>query len=119
MTTMSDATTAQARSGSNRGILCPKCEHLSPPGTGTCGRCGAHLHITCNKCGQRSPRVFERCSSCGHRLHRSLASRFQRRLRKLLPKRVKPLHLALLVIGILVAYKVVVFLAEYRPPAAE
>lgn len=97
------------------GILCAKCDHLNPGGSNTCGFCGSHLHISCSKCGHRNARVLARCTQCGHRLHRSLWRRWQRKFLKN-GQKVKPLYVALLIIAILVTYKVIIKLAEYRPP---
>lgn len=102
-----------------QGVACPKCEHVNPAEKHTCRLCGSHLHISCKKCGARNPRVRSTCTECGQRLHRSIWKKFDRRFKNLTKGKVKVLHIALLVGAVLLAYKVIVMLAEYRPPNPE
>jgi hypothetical protein len=109
----------QPATGKSRsGVLCAKCDHLNPPGASQCTACGSHLHVTCTGCGQRNPRVLARCPKCGRRLHRS---RWRRLKRKFFNKRwkVTPLQIILLVVLVLVAYKLIILLVEYKPTAPE
>jgi hypothetical protein len=62
-----------------KGVLCAKCEHLNPPGSGTCERCQSHLYVTCIDCGTRNERVRSRCLECGRKMHRNLLQRVRRR----------------------------------------
>jgi hypothetical protein len=101
-----------------QGILCAKCEHLNQPGSNTCGHCGSHLYIACSKCGHSNQRALSRCTRCGHRLHRSVWHRWKRRITRG-NRKVHPLHLVLLVLSVIVVYKIIVKLAEYRPPTPD
>lgn len=99
-----------------QGVACPKCEHVNSAEKHTCRRCGAHLYVSCTKCGARNPRVRSSCLDCGQRLHRSRWSSLDRRFSRLTRGKVKLMHIFLLILGIALAYKVVVYLAEYQPP---
>lgn len=60
-------------------------------------------------------RVAVRCSYCGHRLHRSLWSRVKKRVFGRNPK-ITPFQIVLLVVFVLLAYKIIVYLVERKPP---
>jgi predicted amidophosphoribosyltransferase len=111
--TTSESSKVGSHASVQRGVLCAKCEHLCPPGSNVCDECGAHLHVKCHACGQRNPRVAARCAECGQRLHRSF---WERRLKKLKPKRMKItlLQLALAVLAAFGTYKIIVKLLNGR-----
>lgn len=98
------------------GVVCAKCGELNPPGTNVCTKCGSRTYIACHRCGHSNERVATHCVECGHRLHRPVLRRLRKRLFGQRPK-VTPFQIVLLVVFVLAAYKVVVYLAEYRPPA--
>jgi hypothetical protein len=96
------------------GILCAKCEHLNPGSSHLCARCGSHLHINCPKCGSRNPRVLSRCSHCRHRLHRPAWQRWRRKFARGNQK-LRLFHVVLLVLAVIITYKIIIKLVEYRP----
>ena len=116
--TPSDATKPVRTRRSHEALACAKCQHVNPPGSNTCEACEAHLWVVCHDCGTRNLRVDSRCTECGHRLHRSALTRVSR---KLLGNRrnISLWQIGALVIGVWVAYKVIIFFAEYRPPPPE
>jgi len=98
-------------------LPCAKCGHVNPPGSNTCEQCQAHLWVVCHHCGYRNRRVDPRCVECGFRLHRSL---WRRLSKKFFPNRkIAAWQIVLLLIAVWVAYKLIVFFAEYRVPAPE
>ncbi len=102
-------------SKAERGLPCAKCRRLNAAAAKVCQYCGAHLFVTCPDCGHRNERALARCGSCGRRLHRSWWRRFRKRL-FLKSQNVTPLQLALLVLGVLAAFGLIVLLAEFRLP---
>ena len=76
------------------------------------------MWVVCHHCGHRNRRVDSHCLECAGRLHRSLLKRASK---KLFGNRgnITAWQIAALVIAVWVAYKVVIFFAEYRPPAPE
>jgi uncharacterized membrane protein YvbJ len=96
-------------------VECAKCGHTNAPGTNHCVLCGSRLYISCHNCGHSTMRVASRCGHCGHRLHRSLWNRAQRRFFGRNPK-ITPFQIILLIAFVVVAYKVIVYIVEYRPP---
>lgn len=94
----------------DRGVLCPKCEHLNRWGTNECRRCGAHLYVSCVSCGAKNERVRTRCSQCGRRLHRGLTDVTSRFPRKKFKINLVEIILFLIVIGF--AYKMIGFFAQ-------
>jgi hypothetical protein len=107
------AETAEGResSKSTADVKCAKCGTLNSYRRNACKQCEAHLWVVCHHCGSRNPRVSSRCSECFGRLHRSLWRKFSKAF---FPDRgkLKPLHIVLLIIAVLAAYKVIVHLAE-------
>jgi hypothetical protein len=101
-TIMNNADTSRSKAA-DKGVLCPKCEHLNPPGTKVCNNCGCHLFVTCQSCGARNQRALSRCSSCGHQLHRSP---LKRALKKLHLDKVKfaPAQALAIIIVVIVSY---------------
>ena len=104
---------------SAQGVACPKCEHVNDAGKHTCRRCGSHLYVSCNACGAHNARVRSHCHDCGQRLHRGLWRKIENRLSRKTKGKVKLIHLVLLVASILLAYKIIVMLAEFQPPPVE
>ncbi|HTI69321.1 MAG TPA: zinc ribbon domain-containing protein [Candidatus Limnocylindria bacterium] len=51
-----------------RGVLCPKCEHLNPADLELCEICNAKLSTICSYCGTKNGRVLTRCRKCRRRL---------------------------------------------------
>jgi ribosomal protein L40E len=52
-----------------RGVICPKCETLNPPGAQHCSRCGAGLvPKTCPRCRERNVAHARFCNQCGAQL---------------------------------------------------
>jgi len=104
------------RSGEN--IPCAKCGHENPAGSNTCGECEAHLWVVCHHCGHRNRRVDGHCVECARRLHRSL---WRRASKKLFGNRrnITAWQIVTLAVGVWLAYKIVIFFAEYRPPPLE
>lgn len=96
-------------------VRCAKCEYLNPHGSNVCGRCRAHLYVNCHHCGHRNQRAFALCAHCGQHLHRSLWRRWRK---KLLPddRLVKPWQVGLLILAVLLAYKIIVKVAEMQAP---
>ena len=111
MTTSPETTTVVQ---TDAGVLCAKCEHLNPAGGHICTRCGSHLHVNCPKCGRRNPRAMNRCSQCRHRLHRSPWQQWRRRIARG-NRKIKLFHVVLLVLTIMITYKIIIKLVEYRP----
>lgn len=97
-------------------VECAKCGHVNTPGSNHCAQCGSRLYISCHNCGHSTVRVASRCAHCGHRLHRSLWSRTRRRVFGRNPK-MTPFQIVLLIVFVIVAYKVIVYIVEYRPPS--
>lgn len=99
-------------------VKCAKCGTLNSSRRNACKQCEAHLWVVCHHCGSRNPRANSRCSDCLGRLHRSLWRKFSK---SLFPDRgkLKPLHIILLIIAVLAAYKVIVHLAESGGSAEE
>ena len=97
-------------------VPCAKCDELNPSDKHVCRVCGAHLYVSCHNCGQINPRVSPRCSQCGQRLHRSFVRKWQKKFFTKTRGKISPFQIALLVIAVAVAYKIIVMIAEYRPP---
>ena len=97
------------------GVVCAKCGELNPPGKNTCSRCGARTYISCPHCGHANERAKTVCGECGRRLHRSPWRRWRKRLFGQRPK-ITPFQILLLLFFVLLAYKTIIFFAEYRPP---
>jgi hypothetical protein len=97
-----------------KGILCAKCEHLNPPGSDVCEYCHAHLFLSCKSCGHRNERVRTRCTECGHRLHRGFFYQLRRRLTQERNRYIL-VYLPLTILVSYLAYRVVIFLVDYRP----
>jgi hypothetical protein len=105
---------------SHRGVECAKCGKHHASRVNLCEHCGSRLYIACRKCGHSNQRVLARCSECGQRLHRSPLS--WNRIRKRLfgsRSQISLLQVILLVVGVLFAYKAVVYFAEYKAPTYE
>ena len=70
-----------------KGVLCPKCNHLNPGGLKQCEYCNSQLFVKCKKCGAKMQRVISKCPACRHRMHKSpfrkLKSRMFRRSKKI------------------------------------
>src|SRR5262245_45000883 len=103
---------------STEGIPCAKCQHLNPAGSNTCEECKAHLWVACHHCGHRNRRIDAHCSECAGRLHRSAlkpvsTKRFGAR------RNITAWQIATLVLAVWVAYKMVIFFAEYQAPPPE
>ena len=96
-------------------LACAKCGHSNKAGRNHCEQCGSRLYITCHNCGHSTARVAAKCGFCGHRLHHSVWSRVRRRIFGRNPK-ITPFQVALLVAFVLIAYKVLIYIAEYRAP---
>lgn len=96
-------------------VECAKCGHLNSAGTNSCVRCHSRIYIACHRCGHSNARVASQCSSCGHRLHRPFWRRLRRKLFGRNPK-ITPFQIILLLIFVFLGYKVIVYLAEYKPP---
>lgn len=101
---------------SHRKVACAKCGHLNSSGANQCLGCSARLYISCRKCGHSNLRSITNCSECGQRLHRSFWRRLQKRVFGANPK-ITPFQILLLIAFVLIAYKGIVFLAEYKAPA--
>ncbi len=101
-----------------REVTCAKCGRRNPARTNMCQQCGARLYISCHHCGHSNLRAASHCTECGNRLHRSLWRRMRKRLFGRNPK-ITPLQILLLIVFVFFAYKVIVYLAEYKPPAYE
>ena len=97
-------------------LACAKCGHLNAPRTNHCSQCGSRLYISCHHCGHSIERVASRCAYCGHRLHRSLWSRVRRRVFGKNPK-ITPFQIVLLIAFVIVAYKAMIYILEYRAPS--
>ena len=97
-------------------VECAKCGHSNTPGINHCEQCGARLYIACHHCGHSTVRVASLCANCGHRLHRSIWSRVRRRVFGRNPK-ITPFQIILLIALVIAAYKVIVYIAEYKPPS--
>lgn len=95
---------------------CAKCGHSNAGGLNHCTSCGARLYISCHNCGHSSARIATRCGKCGSRLHRSFWRRLEKRFFGSRAK-ITPLQIFLLVVVSYMAYKVIIYLAEYRPPS--
>lgn len=93
-------------------IVCAKCRDANPSGSNTCQRCGAHLWVACHNCGSRNQRIETECGECGHRLHRS---RWKSVSKRMFGNRrhVQVWQVGLLIVGVWLAYRAIVFLAEF------
>ncbi len=100
-----DKATAEA------GVVCAKCEQLNPVGSKLCSYCGAHLFVTCHRCGHRNQRILAECTKCGSRLHRSAWRHWHKRLFSEHSK-FTPVHVVLILIVTLVAYLIIVKVAN-------
>ena len=105
----------KSESVSTSPVLCAKCRHSNPREANHCEKCGARLYITCHNCGHSTSRIATRCAYCGHRLHRSFWSRVRRRVFGRNSK-ITPFQIALLIAFVFLAYKTIIYIAEYRPP---
>lgn len=101
----------QANSRASKGVLCGKCEHLNPRGIDKCERCDSHLYVTCQQCKHRNPRVASRCSNCNHHLHKSKSKKFFRKMFKKDRGKIV-LQVGLGIIGAIIAFKIIVKIAE-------
>ena len=81
MKTENSPTNGEKETKSNRGVLCPKCEHLNPLGLDKCEYCQSHLFIVCKKCGTTNARALSRCSSCRQAFHGIDTPRWLRKLK--------------------------------------
>jgi hypothetical protein len=118
MTSNHESSAPASEAKAERGVLCAKCEHLNPSGLLSCEFCGSRLFIKCRSCGQTNHRVAGRCTQCGHRMHRSWwRSKLRRVERKIFGRRPKItwFQIALLVVSVYAAYKVILMVVEYRP----
>lgn len=97
-------------------VECTKCGHSNAAGTNHCVQCGSRLYISCHNCGHSTVRSASRCGNCGHRLHRSLWRRVRRRVFGRNPK-ITPFQILLLIAFVLVAYKLITYIVEYKPPS--
>jgi len=97
-------------------VECAKCGQANAAGTNHCVQCGSRLYISCHNCGHSTVRSASRCGYCGHRLHRSMWSRVRRRVFGRNPK-ITPFQIVLLIAFVLIAYKVITYIVEYRPPS--
>lgn len=50
------------------GVICPKCEHVNPEGTDTCGDCRSSLLRSCPACGNQNWSGADACRQCGQSL---------------------------------------------------
>jgi len=101
-----------------REIACAKCGHLNLARTNSCAQCSARLYILCHHCGHSNERAADRCLECDRRLHRSSWRKLRKRIFGSRSK-VSPFQILLLIFFVLMAYKVIVYVAEYRMPAPE
>lgn len=70
-----NATSTPGLPGKNRGLLCPKCEHLNTADVLKCKLCEAPLFIDCNHCGGRVQSVFSNCPKCHKPLGKKVSQR--------------------------------------------
>ena len=110
------AETEELKEKSKPHLACAKCGYLNMPRTNHCSQCGSRLYISCHNCGHSIERIASRCVHCGHRLHHSLWSRVRRRVFGRNPK-ITPFQIVLLIAFVMIAYKVIIYILEYRPPA--
>lgn len=94
-------------------ITCAKCGHVNPHASNTCERCQAHMWVSCRHCGHRNTRAEEHCTECGQRLHRSALKKLRKKLGGGTAK-FRWWYIPLLVAAVSLAYKVIVFLVEFR-----
>ncbi len=83
------------------GLVCARCEHVNPGWNSTCEGCGAGLWKYCPKCDQRNQRTASHCSACGTSLRPSTLARWRE------SRRVRPIHLLLLMFGTVIAYLII------------
>jgi len=104
-----------SRSKKTQALPCAKCDHVNPSESNTCEACGSHLWVSCHDCGHRNVRAEARCVECGGRLHRAWWKRVSKWF---VPerKRFALWHAGLLAAGVWLAFKVIVYLAEFRLP---
>lgn len=107
-----DDETQAGQAQSTKGVLCPKCDHLNAAGRNTCEYCEAHLYVSCHDCGHRNERVRERCVHCKHRLHRSWFNQWRKRIAGNRGLKISALQIIMLIVGVLVTFGVVIWLAE-------
>ena len=100
---------------SEKGILCPKCQHLNRPGSTKCSVCESHLHIKCNDCGARNERVSSRCHECGRRLHKSVFEKMQRSVFNHGSK-ITVWQAALLVLAVVAIFLLILAVNKFRIP---
>ncbi len=98
-----------------KGILCPKCNHVNKPGSTKCSHCESHLHIKCNDCGARNERVYSRCQACGRRLHKSALEKMHASVFNHGAK-VTPFQVALLIVAVSVIFLVVIAINKVNLP---
>ena len=94
-------------------LKCAKCGHSNSGKSNHCTKCGGRMYIRCHSCGHSSLRAAAKCSECGHQLHRSTWKRLQR---KVFGGKagITPFQVFLLVVCAVIAYRVIVFLVEFR-----
>lgn len=85
------------------GVVCTNCGHVNAAGRVACSGCGAGLWKWCPYCDHRNRRDSARCSLCGALLGPSFLERWRERL---FPRwsRVRPVHLALVILLAALAY---------------
>ena len=50
------------------GVICPRCDFVSPAGSGACANCRQALHRRCPNCAALNWVGGEQCGNCGHAL---------------------------------------------------
>ena len=83
-----------------KGLLCPKCNHLNPGDLRQCEYCNSQLFVKCKKCGVKVQRVISKCPECHHRMHKSPFRKLKRRMFR----RSKKITLGQVGIIVIVAY---------------
>jgi predicted amidophosphoribosyltransferase len=96
-----------------KGVLCAKCDHLNPGGSTACEYCRSALFEHCRHCGKTVRRTAHRCEFCGHHT-RPKARRHSRLWRLAFTgwRRITLWQVALLVVAVYVAYKLVLIFTQ-------
>ena len=100
------------------GVPCAKCGHENSRNANVCSGCQAHLWVVCHHCGKRNRRSDNHCVECSHRLHRSIWRRVSKKLTGD-RRNISLWQIVLLIVAVWCVYKVIIYFAEYRPPAPE